>query len=377
MAPHWTGLLAALLCIWGAARVRGDCGNATQLSVQLDTLLAEYERETPPAATLRLTLTLDVRHATIDDGRATMRLLADLKMSWQEPRVRWNASEWGCGSVLTAAERLWLPDVVLLNAAATREGDAATRARLSSSGAVSWLTHLDVTAPLDLDLSDWPRDTQACTFTFGSRTYTNEELILDISEFKHAVVFEAGAWEMESVASDTASWQRGPEDVSVATWTVRVSRRAAAQSLGAGAVLAAATLLLAAAAALPPQQRAPLAACASFTAALWSAPALCATVRVCTGGLMTALSRLPGGQGTPRSLRAVCGACVCGALSAAGAALVVRVARCSLAPPHALRSLLSSLSTLCKLTPSSKSFVSRFNTSQHVAAPQDRREVLP
>ncbi|KAH9642078.1 hypothetical protein HF086_007198 [Spodoptera exigua] len=171
--------------------------------------------------------------------------------SWQEPRVRWNASEWGCGSVLTAAERLWLPDVVLLNAAATREGDAATRARLSSSGAVSWLTHLDVTAPLDLDLSDWPRDTQACTFTFGSRTYTNEELILDISEFKHAVVFEAGAWEMESVASDTASWQRGPEDVSVATWTVRVSRRAAAQSLGAGAVLAAATLLLAAAAALP------------------------------------------------------------------------------------------------------------------------------
>ncbi|KAH9642112.1 hypothetical protein HF086_007232 [Spodoptera exigua] len=124
MAPHWTGLLAALLCIWGnnysllthyvysnsapvnlfddvlllrratsvtgamsagAARVRGDCGNATQLSVQLDTLLAEYERETPPATTLRLTLTLDVRHATIDDSRATMRLLADLKMVTAPP----------------------------------------------------------------------------------------------------------------------------------------------------------------------------------------------------------------------------------------------------------------------------------------------------
>ncbi|XP_022814490.1 neuronal acetylcholine receptor subunit beta-4-like [Spodoptera litura] len=344
MAPHWTGLLASLLlCIYGAARVRGDCGNATQLSVQLDTLLAEYEREAPPAAILRVSLALDVRHATVDDNRAVMRLLADLKMSWQEPRVRWNASEWGCGSVLTSAERLWLPDVVLLNAAASRVGDAATRARLTSTGAVSWLTHLDVTAPLDLDLSDWPRDTQTCSFTFGSRTYNNEELILDISEFKHAVVFETGAWEMQSVASDATTWQRGPEEVSVATWKVRVSRRAAAQSLGAGAVLAAGALLLGAAAALPPQQRAPLAACASFTAALW---------------LVSALVRLPGGQGTPRALRAMCAQCVCGALSGACAALVVRLARCSLTPPNALRSLLSSLSTLCKLTPSPESCMS-------------------
>lgn len=135
------------------------------------------------------------------------------------------------------------------------------------------------------------------------------------------MVFEAGAWEMQSVASDTATWQRGVEQVSVATWTVRVSRRAAAQSLGAAAVLAAGALLLGAAAALPPQQRAPLAACASFTAALWSAPcstaqysrvtAACNSVRSAAGWC-----RRWRGCRAGRARRARCGRCVRSACAA-------------------------------------------------------------
>lgn len=41
---------------------------------------------------------------------------------WQDERVKWNVTEWGCDSALVAAEQLWLPDVTLLNAAAS--GDA-------------------------------------------------------------------------------------------------------------------------------------------------------------------------------------------------------------------------------------------------------------
>ena len=101
--------------------------------------------------------------------------------------MQWNVSEWGCDSALTAAERLWLPDVVLLNAAATSAGDAGLRARLDAAGAVSWVSRLDVTVPLNLQLTAWPRDTQACTFKFGSRGYNDDELSIAISEFKVSV----------------------------------------------------------------------------------------------------------------------------------------------------------------------------------------------
>ena len=48
--------------------------------MQVDTLLAEYDREAPPAGRVVVTLALDVRHATVDEARSVMRLLADLKM---------------------------------------------------------------------------------------------------------------------------------------------------------------------------------------------------------------------------------------------------------------------------------------------------------
>lgn len=98
--------------------------------------------------------------------------------------MQWNVSEWGCASALTAAERLWLPDVVLLNAAATDAGDTTLRARLDAAGAVTWVSRLDVTVPLNLDLHAWPRDTQECTFKFGSRSHNDDELLIEISEFK-------------------------------------------------------------------------------------------------------------------------------------------------------------------------------------------------
>lgn len=53
---------------------------SSDLSTHIDTLLAEYDREVPPLARTVVELSLDVRHAAINDYSATMRLLADLKM---------------------------------------------------------------------------------------------------------------------------------------------------------------------------------------------------------------------------------------------------------------------------------------------------------
>lgn len=43
-------------------------------------MLAEYDREARPAQRTAVALAIDVRHASVDDDAATMRLLADVRM---------------------------------------------------------------------------------------------------------------------------------------------------------------------------------------------------------------------------------------------------------------------------------------------------------
>lgn len=326
----------------------------------MDSLLAEYDREVLPTqfnhSAVTVQVNLDLKHAYIDQKDSTMRLLADLKMKWRDKRIMWNETEWGCDYAVTSAERIWLPDIVLLNAAATGVSsspvDVALRARLNFDGEINWVARLDLTAPVTLELYDWPNDKQRCTFKFGSRSYNLNELELAI-EKDSAVIFESGEWNVNSVKDNTSIWNRDDDQLSVVMWTVNVSRRAPAHSLAATAVVFAAALLLTAAIALPPDQRHALAACASFTAALW---------------LITCLVRLPGAHTCPRVVRIMCAICVCGAACGVCAGFVRRLARCTAAPPHRLRTLLHALSTICSLTPSSETGTDSENGAWAAAA---------
>lgn len=62
----------------GVRLASGDCNNVTQLSTQLDLLLAEYERAAPPAAPADVAAALEVRHATVNERDATVRLLGTM-----------------------------------------------------------------------------------------------------------------------------------------------------------------------------------------------------------------------------------------------------------------------------------------------------------
>ncbi|XP_030034697.2 neuronal acetylcholine receptor subunit alpha-3 isoform X1 [Manduca sexta] len=336
MAPRvHPALLLLLFCVSNA---RCECDNTTLLSLQIDALLAVYDRETPPAARHQINASMDVRHATINEIDSTARMLADLKLSWNDPRLSWNATEWDCSGWMVPAERLWLPDVVVMNAAATSAGDVSLRARLDSDGTVLWIKRLDLTAPVQLQLRDWPRDVQDVTFKFGSRMHSVQELDIVVIDVKNSLVFEAGAWEMLSMSSESTLWNREGMDLRVVTWTVHVRRRAPAHALATGVVLIAALIMLAGATALPPLQRPPLAAAAALLTVVW---------------LVWWGSRGMAAGSCPAAAVAMCSACVLAALLGACAALVGRVASCTTAPPRLLRALLSRVSGLCDLTPHS------------------------
>lgn len=71
---------------------------------------------------------------------------------------------------------------MLSAATAGVDGGAGPRARLTSTGLVSWPVPVDLLAPLTLTLRDWPNDNQQIVFKFGSQSHTVEELKLTVSK---------------------------------------------------------------------------------------------------------------------------------------------------------------------------------------------------
>ncbi|XP_038214679.1 neuronal acetylcholine receptor subunit beta-3-like [Zerene cesonia] len=330
-------VLISVLILFGCRLATCTCNNMTSFSTQLDTLLAEYDREILPSTPVYVRAALNVRHASIYDSSATLRLLADLRLSWEDKRVSWNASDWGCDTALTSADRLWVPDISILSTATLGpEMDTGLRAMLSSNGQISWLAHLDIKAPINLQLLEWPTDQQQAVFTFGSRSHSSDEINITISEFQHATVFESGSWELLKLRGMVSTWNGAGTDQGVVQWTVTLRRRAAAHALAVSTVMVTATVLLVAAAMLPPATRPPLCAAAAVIASLW---------------LISALVRVPGASSAPLAMSLMCVVSGASAAAAACGALVLRVAACARPPPHLLRSLVTTVSTIVKLSP--------------------------
>ncbi|XP_059049646.1 neuronal acetylcholine receptor subunit beta-4-like [Achroia grisella] len=334
MASQAVVLVLTNLIILYGEQVYADCGNITDFSTQLDTVLAEYDRDTPPSSLVTIKLSLDPRHASIQEDSSTARMLADLQMNWEDSRITWNSTNWDCDSALVPAERLWLPDVALLNAASTGE-EAGLRARLTSDGRITWLTRFDVKVPVAMQLKDWPYDEQTISFKFASREHSLDEMLLELSEQQQSTVSESGMWQLVAVTGSSRVWTRGTEARSLISWQLTLHRRGAAHAWASTAVLCTTVLLIVAAMVLPPEHRNPLYATAAFIAALW---------------LISALIRLPSSATTPTLLALQCTLCTLAAVLTISAALVTRVARFSSSPPQSLRQFLFTVTNICKLS---------------------------
>ncbi|KAL4715352.1 hypothetical protein ACJJTC_015123 [Scirpophaga incertulas] len=321
LAVHPT-LVIMLLLVQGTV----SCGDVRSLSQRLDAALARYERDIAPIQPTRVHLALHLRHAAVRDFDSTVHILADLAVSWVDPRIAWNASEWGCDSVVALVDRLWLPEVSLLNGIGSISGDgAAARARLSSDGRIAWLQRYDATVPVDLDLARWPRDTQTAIFRFGSRTMDMDDLELESDDSMPAVTFESGTWELVGLSGGVSA---GGEVL----WTVKLRRRGAVALASAGAALAATATLLAAAALRPAPHRPALCAVAALIAALW---------------LSSAAWRVDGGSGAPGVVAALGTACAAAGGMALVAALSMRLP-CTGRPPPTLTAAVTKLPHCCK-----------------------------
>ncbi|XP_070173679.1 acetylcholine receptor subunit delta-like [Littorina saxatilis] len=122
---------------------------------------------------------------TTDTFAATMLMV----QTWTDPRLRWNASEYGgLQEVRLAKDKLWTPDVVLYNVAVqgTPEARYEDMVTVTSDGGMIWVPMVTMYATCPMDFTRFPYDVQTCTLVFGSWAHTAKQLAVSFLSTKQS-----------------------------------------------------------------------------------------------------------------------------------------------------------------------------------------------
>ncbi|CAG9538309.1 unnamed protein product [Cercopithifilaria johnstoni] len=152
-----------------------------------DDLMANYNkhRRPAPAANKPITIKLKLRLSQIIDVHEIDQIMTCsiwLKQVWIDRKLSWNPKNYGGVSVLYVPyEMIWVPDIVLYNNADNNYNiTISTKATLRYDGEVTWEPPAIFKSLCQIDVRWFPFDEQRCHFKFGSWTYSQDLLDLEL-----------------------------------------------------------------------------------------------------------------------------------------------------------------------------------------------------
>ena len=149
---------------------------------------------------------------SFDDVKGEFEAATDLRLRWSDPRLRYHATgvagkymEYRGKAAEERLEKLWVPNLDVANRIET-SGYVGHRLRVFADGQVETMLRSTGRYKIDLDVKNFPFDTQALKQTLIVREQTTDEVVLhfdkDDEEFSRA---------MKSVQLD--SWEIGDVDL--------------------------------------------------------------------------------------------------------------------------------------------------------------------
>ncbi|CAJ0922790.1 unnamed protein product, partial [Mesorhabditis belari] len=140
----------------------------------------EYEKELAPifvpmpvnfsnseTKRMRVDLLLSyVRVFNLDAEKQRFNTRLEIEMSWRDPRLVWDKADFGgVDSIVTTAEKLWIPDTVVSNARVLDEvsGIAAQGAQIYSNGSIFLTTAYYSETACSINANKFPFDKQNCS----------------------------------------------------------------------------------------------------------------------------------------------------------------------------------------------------------------------
>uniref|UniRef100_A0A6B2EBZ9 Putative nicotinic acetylcholine receptor alpha 10 subunit n=1 Tax=Phlebotomus kandelakii TaxID=1109342 RepID=A0A6B2EBZ9_9DIPT len=182
-----------LLSVFGNVDVSSSSGikpiwNATWTDNLKRDLFMNYDKFARPEEyynTTNVDIGLTVLHIDVEEVKSTMSVHGWIKFKWNDPKLRWNESDYGGLTTIHVADHeIWQPDVVLYNSASGNAVDhyGHTHSILSSNGDVLWVPPCQFSVFCAFDLQDWPLDQHTCRIVLGSWTYDGNKINLNIYE---------------------------------------------------------------------------------------------------------------------------------------------------------------------------------------------------
>uniref|UniRef100_A0A915PMI5 Uncharacterized protein n=1 Tax=Setaria digitata TaxID=48799 RepID=A0A915PMI5_9BILA len=156
-----------------------------------DDLMVNYNKHRRPAPgpNKPITIRLKLRLSQIIDVHEIDQIMTCsvwLKQVWIDNKLSWNPQIYGGVSVLYVPyEMIWVPDIVLYNNADSNYNiTISTKATLRYDGQVTWEPPAIFKTLCQIDVRWFPFDEQQCYFKFGSWTYSENLLNLELLDGK-------------------------------------------------------------------------------------------------------------------------------------------------------------------------------------------------
>ncbi|CAD5224205.1 unnamed protein product [Bursaphelenchus xylophilus] len=177
-----------------------------------DDLMVNYNKHRRPARspTEAVTIFLKLRLSQIIDVHEldqTMTCSVWLRQEWNDHKLSWDPQNYGGVSVLYVPyEMIWVPDIVLYQSADSNYNiTISTKATLHYTGRVIWEPPAIFTSLCQIDILWFPFDEQECQLKFGSWTYPESLLkvqLLDTAAVEVEEINEKGEKENVTVVEN-------------------------------------------------------------------------------------------------------------------------------------------------------------------------------
>ena len=171
-----------------------------------DQLFADYDVLQKPAQPVKVYVALSVMALNYMDIKTqTFSISGYFSLRWQDARLAWleNTTLLNVRLIYSNSKYMWVPPIILENAIdeIVPLGSEKVFTKINPGGYVSWLPGGNYESTCEADVTYYPLDTQTCTLTLTTMSYTLSDIKLiaietstEISEYT-----KNGEWDILSI----------------------------------------------------------------------------------------------------------------------------------------------------------------------------------
>ncbi|ESO85007.1 hypothetical protein LOTGIDRAFT_168269 [Lottia gigantea] len=214
-----------------ASAINSDI-QASRLRLFRDLFLS-YEASLIPAEQINVTLGLElINIVELNEVKEYLDIHCFLYTQWTDKRLQWNSTEYGVPDLRVLIGTVWQPDISLYDGVEEPQMFNDGRGFVLSNGLVMWIPAVRIKAKCNVDVKNFPFDTQTCTMKFGSWIHSGNSLDVQTRESESQSAFQSNlpesrkGWQLvnSSVRRDVTYYKCCPEPYPSITFTLTLKR---------------------------------------------------------------------------------------------------------------------------------------------------------